>query len=55
MDNFLAQTLAGITPETTEGTARGFSWQWIGHGILELTPVAPAEIFAGAVCWDPRQ
>ena len=43
MDNFLAQTLAGITPETTEGTARGFSWQWIGHGILELTPDTPAE------------
>lgn len=43
MDNFMAQTLAGITPEKTQGTARGFSWQWIGPGILELTPVAPAE------------
>ncbi len=43
MDNFLAQTLAGITPEKTQGIARCFSWQWIGPGILELMPVAPAE------------
>lgn len=53
MDNFLAQTLAGITPETTEGTARGFlavDWSWdsgadAGHS---------GGIFAGAVCGDPR-
>lgn len=34
MDNFLAITLAGATPEKTQGTTHGFDWQWIGHGIL---------------------
>ena len=43
MDNFLAITLAGATPEKTQGTTHGFDWQWIGHGILELTPLAPVE------------
>ncbi|HDS6883442.1 succinylglutamate desuccinylase [Citrobacter sp. Cf224] len=43
MDNFLAITLAGATPEETQGTIHGFDWQWIGHGILELTPLAPVE------------
>ena len=43
MDNFLAITLAGATPEKTQGTIHGFDWQWIGHGILELTPLAPVE------------
>ena len=43
MDNFLAITLAGATPEETQGTTHGFDWQWIGHGILELTPLAPVE------------
>ena len=43
MNDFLTQTLAGITPEQTKGTARGFSWQWLGYGILELTPDAPVE------------
>ena len=43
MDNFLAITLAGATPEKTQGTTHGFDWQWIGHGILELMPLAPVE------------
>ncbi|ELZ9654820.1 succinylglutamate desuccinylase [Citrobacter freundii] len=43
MDNFLAITLAGATPEKMQGTTHGFDWQWIGHGILELTPLAPVE------------
>lgn len=43
MDNFLAITLAGATSEKTQGTTHGFDWQWIGHGILELTPLAPVE------------
>lgn len=43
MDNLLAITLAGATPEETQGTIHGFDWQWIGHGILELTPLAPVE------------
>ena len=43
MDNFLAITLAGTTPEKTQGATHGFDWQWIGHGILELTPLAPVE------------
>lgn len=43
MDNFLAITLAGATPEKTQGTSHGFDWQWSGHGILELTPLVPVE------------
>lgn len=43
MDNFLAMTLAGTTPAITHGKAHGFNWQWLGHGILQLTPVAPVE------------
>ncbi|HDG9183497.1 TPA: succinylglutamate desuccinylase [Citrobacter freundii] len=43
MYNFLAITLAGATPEETQGTIHGFDWLWIGHGILELTPLAPVE------------
>lgn len=43
MDNFLALTLAGDSPDATRGKAHGFDWQWIGHGMLELTPVVPVE------------
>ncbi|EPZ2457349.1 succinylglutamate desuccinylase [Citrobacter youngae] len=43
MDNFLALTLAGGAPDATRGKAHGFDWQWIGHGMLELTPVVPVE------------
>lgn len=43
MDNFLALTLAGDSPDTSRGKAHGFDWQWIGHGMLELTPVVPVE------------
>lgn len=43
MDNFLALTLAGDSPDANRGKAHGFDWQWIGHGMLELTPVVPVE------------
>lgn len=43
MDNFLTQTLNGKIPEQIQGTAHGFTWQWVGRGILELTPNAPVE------------
>ncbi|HGN9373474.1 TPA: succinylglutamate desuccinylase [Citrobacter pasteurii] len=43
MDNFLMLTLAGDSPDTSRGRAHGFDWQWIGHGMLELTPVVPIE------------
>lgn len=59
MDNFLAITLAGATPEETQGTIHGFDWQWIGHGILELTPLAPVEhslvLSAGIMAMKPRR
>ena len=43
MENFLALTLAGTAPDAIQGKAHGFNWQWRGHGILELTPLAPVE------------
>jgi succinylglutamate desuccinylase len=42
MDNFLALTLGRHWK--TQGTTHGFDWQWIGHGMLELTPLAPLSI-----------
>ncbi|MRS13426.1 succinylglutamate desuccinylase [Enterobacteriaceae bacterium RIT691] len=38
MDEFLALTLRGETPEQPRGETAQFHWQWHDTGILELTP-----------------
>lgn len=41
MKQFLQMTLAGQTPEATRGRTAQLSWQWYGHGLLELLPHQP--------------
>ena len=41
MKQFLQMTLAGQTPEATRGRTAQLSWQWHGHGLLELQPHQP--------------
>lgn len=43
MHNFLALTLAGVTPDKTNGDSVTFSWRWHGEGVLELTPHQPED------------
>ncbi|WP_038345248.1 succinylglutamate desuccinylase [Acinetobacter sp. A47] len=38
MVDLLALTLAQQTPEQTQGETAGFSWQWLGEGLLQCTP-----------------
>lgn len=38
MVDLLALTLAQQTPEQIQGEAAGFTWQWLGEGLLQCTP-----------------
>lgn len=38
MVDLLALTLAQQPPEQTQGETAGFSWQWLGEGLLQCTP-----------------
>ncbi|GAA5629449.1 succinylglutamate desuccinylase [Acinetobacter calcoaceticus] len=38
MVDLLALTLAQQTPEQTQGETAGFTWQWLGEGLLQCTP-----------------
>lgn len=43
MDNFLAQMLAGISPDITQGETESFHWRWQMPGVLELTPAVEVD------------
>ncbi len=38
MLNFLSITLAGGSPQTPQGETSNLKWQWLGEGVLMLTP-----------------
>jgi succinylglutamate desuccinylase len=38
MVDLLALTLAQQSPEQTQGETVGFTWQWLGEGLLQCTP-----------------
>ena len=38
MVDLLALTLAQQSPEQTQGETIGFTWQWLGEGLLQCTP-----------------
>ncbi|MCH7336394.1 succinylglutamate desuccinylase [Acinetobacter sp. NIPH 2699] len=38
MLDLLTLTLAQQTPEQTQGAVAGFTWQWLGEGLLQCTP-----------------
>lgn len=38
MVDLLALTLAQQLPEQTQGETAGFTWQWLGEGLLQCTP-----------------